>query len=155
METDICTEIKQTKPFTCLEQEAHISLGRTWAMLDHALSEALKPYNITPTQYNVLRILRGAGSEGLCRHEVMSRMIAAVPDATRLLDRLEALGLIRRERSTSDRRYVTTQITDEGLALVNTLDDPIEQIHRQQFRGFGEARLRQLIELLAQLRSNG
>lgn len=155
MESDICTEINQTKPFTCLEQEAHISLGRTWALLDHALSEALKPYNITPTQYNVLRILRGAGSDGLCRHEVMSRMIAAVPDGTRLLDRLEALGLIRRERSTSDRRYVTTQITDEGLALVNKLDEPIESIHRRQFSSFDEGKLRQLISLLGELRSNG
>lgn len=71
-------EIKQTRPFASREQEAYLSVGRTWSVLEHALSEALKPHGITPTQYNVLRILRGAGERGLCRSEVMERMIARV-----------------------------------------------------------------------------
>src|SRR5215212_5742803 len=91
-------EIKQTKPFTSLEHEAVLSLERTAAVLSHAFGELLKPYGVTPTQYNVLRILRGAGSTGLCRHEVRDRMVAQVPDVTRLLDRLEEMGLVERER---------------------------------------------------------
>jgi DNA-binding MarR family transcriptional regulator len=147
-------EIKQGRPFTCLEQEAHISLGRTWSMLDHALSEELKPHGITPTQYNVLRILRGAGEAGLCRNEVMQRMITQVPDATRLLDRMESAGLIKRERDSEDRRYVTTRITDQGRQLVNTLDEPIERLHRQHFGELSEGDLRELIQLLGRLRES-
>lgn len=84
MNTRLRDEIKQTR-FSSLEQEAYLSLGRTWAVLEHATAEALKPHGNTPTQYNMLRILRGAGEKGLCRSEVMERMIARVPDATRLL----------------------------------------------------------------------
>lgn len=145
-------EIRQTRPFTCLEQEAHLSIGRTWAALDHAVAEALKPYGITPTQYNVLRILRGAGAEGLCRAEVRERMVAQVPDVTRLLDRMEAVGLIRRERSSVDRRYVTTRITEAGLGLVGELDRPIVEIHRRHLGHLGAEDLGVLIELLGRVR---
>jgi DNA-binding MarR family transcriptional regulator len=89
MSTDLRDEIKHRRPFSSLEQEAHLSLGRTWALLEHAVADALKPYQVTPTQFNVLRILRGAGEQGLCRSEIVDRMIAPVPDATRLLDRME------------------------------------------------------------------
>ena len=82
------------------------------------MAEALKPHGVTPTQYNVLRILRGSGEEGLCRSEIMERMIARVPDATRLLDRMEGAGLIERERSQVDRRFVTTRITEEGRRVL-------------------------------------
>lgn len=146
-------EIKQTRPFATLEQEAYLSLGRTWAVLEHALSEALKPHGITPTQYNVLRILRGAGEKGLCRSEVMERMIAQVPDATRLLDRLEAGGMIARERSSEDRRFVTTLITKKGLQLLGELDEAILDLHRRQFAGVDEKGLRALIELLGLVRA--
>lgn len=153
MNTQLREEIQQTRPFASLEQEAFLSLGRTWAVLDHAFSEAVKPYGITPTQYNVLRILRGAGEKGLCRAAVMERMIAKVPDATRLLDRMEAAGLIERERDTADRRFVTTRITGEGLRLLAQLDEPVQALHRQHFSVLDEAELGTLIELLGRVRA--
>src|SRR5947208_2507840 len=108
MPSNLRAEIKQTKPFASLEEEALLSIQRTAAVLDHWIDDALKPYGITPTQYNVLRILRGAGKLGLCRNEVRDRLVAQVPDVTRLLDRLEESSLIERERGTSDRRLVAT-----------------------------------------------
>lgn len=146
-------EIKQTRPFATLEQEALLSIERTAAVLGHQLAEALKPHGITPTQYNVLRILRGAGEAGLCRHEVRDRLVAQVPDVTRLLDRLETAGLIIRQRESDDRRYVTTRITPAGLALLEELDSGICQIHRNQLGHLGEERLRDLIDLLAAARA--
>lgn len=154
MSTRLRDEIKQTRPFASLEQEAYLSLGRTWALLEHATAEALKPHGITPTQYNVLRILRGAGEKGLCRNEVMERMIARVPDATRLLDRMEAAGLIARERSREDRRFVTTRITEEGLGLLAALDDAVVELHRRQFATLDGEALRGLIDLLGLLRES-
>lgn len=152
MSTRLRDEIRQTRPFASLEQEAFLSLGRTWAVLDHAFAEALKPHGITPTQYNVLRILRGAGRNGLCRAEVMQRMIAKVPDATRLLDRMEAADLIQRERDTGDRRFVTTRITAEGERLLAALDEPVLALHRAHFAELNEAELGTLIELLGRVR---
>ncbi len=155
MSNGLRDEIKQTRPFASLEQEAYLSLGRTWAVLEHAVSETLKPHGITPTQYNVLRILRGAGPKGLCRSEVMDRMISRVPDATRLLDRMEAAGLITRERSSEDRRFVTTRVSEEGLRLLAELDQVIEDLHQRQFTTLDEQGLRGLIELLGLVRTPG
>jgi DNA-binding MarR family transcriptional regulator len=152
MNAHLRDEIKQTRPFGSLEQEAYLSLGRTWAVLEHTVSEALKPHGITPTQYNVLRILRGAGEKGLCRSEVMDRMIAQVPDATRLLDRMEAAGLIVRERSTEDRRFVAARVTEAGLELLSELDEVIQDLHRRQFGGVDEEGLRTLIDVLERAR---
>src|SRR5688500_6505434 len=135
MATHLKAEIKQGKPFGSRAQEAHLSIGRTAASLEHAVSEALKPHGITPTQYNVLRILRGAGPSGLCRNEVSCRMIARVPDVTRLLDRMEAVGLIQRCRDEEDRRFVTTRISEEGLRLVDELHEPMMELHQQHFAG--------------------
>jgi DNA-binding MarR family transcriptional regulator len=147
-------EIKQTRPFSSPEQEAFLSLGRTWAVLEHAMAEALKPHGITPTQYNVLRILRGAGEAGLCRSEIIERMIARVPDATRLLDRMEAVDLVERERSEEDRRFVTTRITEAGLRLLVELDATILELHQRQFAALDETGLRTLIDLLALARAS-
>lgn len=152
MSTGLRDEIKQTRPFGSLEQEAYLSLGRTWSVLEHGAAEALKPHGITPTQYNALRILRGAGREGLCRSEVMERMVARVPDATRLLDRLESAGLIARERSNEDRRFVSTRITAEGRRMLAKLDEPIQALHRQQFAKLNESDLRRLVKLLGAAR---
>ena len=145
-------EIKQMRPFTNLEQEAFLSVGRTWAILDHEMAEALKPHGVTPTQYNVLRILRGSEGEGLCRSEIMERMIARVPDATRLLDRMEGAGLIERERSQVDRRFVTTRITEEGRRVLERLDEAVPELHRRQFSALDEDELRTLIDLLGRVR---
>ncbi|HEX2090813.1 MAG TPA: MarR family transcriptional regulator [Longimicrobiaceae bacterium] len=152
MPTRLQDEIRQSKPFASLEQEAYLNLERTAAVLGHAFAEALKPYGVTPTQYNVLRILRGAGEEGLCRSEVRERLVSQVPDVTRLLDRLEAVGLVERRRGTDDRRFVTTRITPEGLRLLAELDGPIEQIHRNRLGHLGRENLRTLIELLSAAR---
>jgi DNA-binding MarR family transcriptional regulator len=145
-------EIKQTKPFASLEQEAHLSLERSAAVIGHAFAEALKPFGVTPTQYNVLRILRGAGDAGLCRNEVRERLIAQVPDVTRLLDRLEEMQLIERERDGTDRRMVVARITRDGLRLLVRLDDPVQDIHRRQLGHMDMQQLQQLIDLLAEVR---
>lgn len=149
MSSDLRDEIKQNKPFASPEQEAHLNLERTTAVLGHAFAEALKRFDITPTQYNVLRILRGAGKSGLCRNEVRDRMIAQVPDVTRLLDRLEDAGLIERARQTSDRRQVLTLITQKGLDLLEELDAPVVAMHKRALGHMTPAQLRQLTELLA------
>jgi DNA-binding MarR family transcriptional regulator len=146
-------EIKQTKPFATLEQEAMLSIQRTDAVLGYTIIEALKPFGVTPTQYNVLRILRGARPSGLCREDIRLRLIAQVPDVTRLLDRMEEAGLVDRERDTADRRLVTTRITAKGLRLLEDLDAPLKKAHEGQLGHMNKAELRTLIALLAKARS--
>jgi DNA-binding MarR family transcriptional regulator len=148
MKSSLRAEIKQQKPFDSLEQEVHLNLERTTAVLSHAFAEALKPFDITPTQYNVLRILRGAGPAGLCRNDVRDRMVSQVPDVTRLMDRLEESGLIERERSAADRRQVASRITAKGLAVLSALDAPVVGIHKEQLGHMSATQLRTLAELL-------
>jgi DNA-binding MarR family transcriptional regulator len=155
MPTTLRVEIKQTKPFRSLEQELALSIARSAALLEHEASEWLRPHGLTTTQYNALRILRGAGDAGLCRNEVRDRLVARVPDATRLLDRLEAMGLVAREREGDDRRFVTTRITPAGLELLNRLDGPVDELHARQFGHLGRHKLRTLIALLAEARDRG
>lgn len=149
------TELKQSRPFESLEQEATLAIARTAAVLEHALAEALKPHGITPTQYNALRILRGAGSEGLCRNEVRDRLVAQVPDATRLLDRLEQMGLIVRAREGTDRRFVRNRITPAGLELVERLNDTLLELHARRLGHLGAEKLRTLVDLLEEARASG
>jgi DNA-binding MarR family transcriptional regulator len=148
-------EIKQTRPFRHVGEEAYLSLVRTAAMLEHRVSQALKPHGLTATQYNVLRILRGAGAEGLCRNEVGERLVTAVPDVTRLLDRMEQMGLISRERGTVDRRYVTTRLSKKGAELVNKLDAHVAAMHEQQLGHLDKRSLKTLVDLLALVRERG
>jgi DNA-binding MarR family transcriptional regulator len=146
-------ELKQNKPWRSLEEEAALNVARTSAVLEHALAQALKPFDITQTQYNVLRILRGAGDAGLCRNEVGARLIRRVPDVTRLLDRMEQMALIARVRGNDDRRYVSTHITAKGLAIVDRLDKEICAIHRQHLGHLDKAQLEQLVSLLTLARN--
>lgn len=146
-------ELKMTKPFRSLEEEAILSIARTAALLEHAGSEALKPFDLTLTQYNVLRILRGAGEPGMCRNEVGQRLVTRVPDVTRLLDRMEASGLIFRHRGGADRRYVSTRITDKGLKLLEKIDRELPAIHARQLGHVAQKRLRELIDLLQDVRN--
>ena len=141
-------EIKQTKPFASPAQEALLSIERTAAVFRHQLGEALKPLGVTPTQYNVLRILRGAGAAGLCRHEVRDRLIAQVPDVTRLLDRMEEAELIVRERDSPDRRLVSTRITRAGLQLLERADRRVREVEAEQIGHLDDDQLRTLIHLL-------
>jgi DNA-binding MarR family transcriptional regulator len=145
-------ELKQAKPFGSLEQEAMLSIARSAAVLEHGLADALRDFGVTQAQYNVLRILRGAGSAGLCRYEIRDRLIAQVPDVTRLLDRLEDQGLVGRERDTGDRRVVTTMITRKGQTLLAQIDAPLADFHRRQLGHLSRAKLRTLIDLLAEAR---
>jgi DNA-binding MarR family transcriptional regulator len=141
-------EIIQQQSFQSLEQEALLNLLRTADMLMQRLAAVLKPYGLSHSQYNVLRILRGAGVDGLACREIGARMITRDPDITRLLDRIEARGLVTRTRDQKDRRVVTARITPEGLRLLEQLDGPVEEVDRRQLAHLGERRLRSLIQLL-------
>jgi DNA-binding MarR family transcriptional regulator len=152
MDSELRTELRQTKPFRRLEAEAMASVLRTAAVLDHALGEALKPFSVTLTQYNVLRILRGAGPHGLCGRDVGERLISRVPDVPRLLDRMEEMGLIHRERDPHDRRHVTARVTQEGLRVLEEATPILEQIEQDRFSGCGEEALRSLVQALASVR---
>ncbi len=145
-------ELKQSRPFDQLEEEVHVSVARTAAVLERQFAQVLKPFGLTPTQYNVLRILRGAGSNGLCRNEVGERLVRPVPDVTRLLDRMEEMKLVSRERGGSDRRFVTTRVTRDGLDLLARLDARIADMHARQLGHVDQRRLRTLIETLTAIR---
>src|ERR1700737_5396097 len=134
------------------EEAAFLELLRTTDMLSRGLVKVLKIEDLSGTQYNVLRILRGA-PEGLACGEIASRMITRDPDVTRLLDRLEKRGLISRCRETKDRRTVMARITSDGLKLVTRLDEPVQSAHRKQLGHLGRERLRTLTELLRESRS--
>jgi DNA-binding MarR family transcriptional regulator len=142
---------RQRRP-PCPEEMAFLDLLRTTDMLSRGLVEILKAEDLSSTQYNVLRILRGA-PEGLPCGEIASRMITRDPDITRLLDRMEKRGLISRCRETKDRRMVMARITPEGLKLLGRLDEPVEEGHRRQLGHLGRDRLRALTELLQVARS--
>ena len=152
MPSQLQAELKQKKPFKSLKEEAHLSIQRTAALLEHAFETALKSHEITATQYNVLRILRGSEPDGLCRNEVGARLVRQVPDVTRLLDRLEDAKLISRLRGGKDRRYVTTRITKAGLRLLDQMDHRIDEIHQEQLGHVGDAQLRKLVTLLDAIR---
>ncbi len=145
-------EIRQTKPFGSVEEEAFLNLGRTFEVLQEKVTGLLKGYQLTPTQYNMLRILRGAGPDGLTCSQATGRLLTPDPDVTRLLDRMEARHLIARERSREDRRVVITRITAEGLALAAEIDRPLTDLLRILMGRAGRDRLTELIDILEALR---
>ena len=153
MVSQLQAEIKQNKPFAKLEHEAILGLLRTAAVVGHANDEALRQYGITSTQFNVLRILRGAGDVGLCGREIGERMITKVPDVPRLLERLEKAGLIGRVRDEKDRRHVTARISAKGLELVEQILDAGETEMEKRFSLLSEEQLRVLIEALDTIRA--
>ena len=152
MGKSIQAEIRQTKPFSSLEDEALVALQRTADRLHWRLSEMLKAHGLSPTQYNALRILRGAGDEGRACCEIAERMINRDPDITRLVDRLERRGLVVRSREGRDRRVITTRITPAGLELLRALDGPVEEFNRKMLGPMGEQQLQTLIRLLESAR---
>lgn len=139
------------KPASPPEQDAFVTLQRAAARLMDGVAELLKPYGLRPPQYNVLRILRGAHPEQLNCREIAARMITREPDLTRLLDRLEAAGLVTRTRQSPDRRIVLVGITASGLELLRQLDAPVLALHRSQFAALGPSRLTILARLLRRL----
>jgi DNA-binding MarR family transcriptional regulator len=146
-------ELKQTRPFASLEAEAYINLLRTAHALSRPIEQVLNSAGLSSPQYNVLRILRGAGADGLACGEIGERMIARDPDITRLLDRLEKHGLIRRARDQQDRRVITARITNAGLRILRELDGPVRAVHRRQFGHMSRRRLVALIGLLEEARA--
>ncbi len=152
MRKSIQAEIHQSKPFSSLEEEALIALQRTADRLQWRLSEMLKAHGLSPTQYNALRILRGARDEGRACSEIADRMVNRDPDITRLVDRLERRGLVVRSREGRDRRVITTRITPAGLELLQTLDRPIEEFNQKMLGPMGEQQLQTLIRLLESAR---
>ncbi len=146
-------EIKQTRPFAAPSQEATIALMRTADLVRRSIASVIEPYGITPQQYNVLRILRGAGADGLPTLEIAERMIEQTPGITRLIDRLEAKKLVRRVRCEKDRRQVFCHITDEGLSVLAELDRPIRDAEDASLTTLSERQLTQLLSLLERARN--
>ena len=155
MVTTLRDEIKQNKPFESLEQEAQLNIIRTGSLLLDDVEQFLKPYGVTATQYNVLRILRGAHPAGLCRNELRDRMLTRMPDVTRLLDRMEEVGLVARSRENEDRRMVRTHITAAGMKILDDVNDAAQQEQKRRFQSLNETQLKTLIELLTVVRQSG
>lgn len=155
MISELKDDLKQNKPFPSLHEEAQLNILRTAGVMNDEFSPVLKPYGITGTQYNVLRILRGAEPDGLCRNEVRERLINRMPDATRLLDRMETAGLVTRSREEDDRRMVRTRITPHGRQIVDALDAPVIAQHEQQLGHLSIEELEILIRLLTKARNPG
>lgn len=149
----ILQELRQRRPFDFVEEEAFLNVYRTADVLAQQLLKLLKTFNLSLTQYNILRILRGAGGEGLTCSEIGSRLLTPDPDITRLLDRLEKRKVLVRSRGRKDRRCVTIHITDEGLSTLSQLDGPIRALQVEIFRPLDEPKLRQLIALLETVRA--
>ncbi len=153
MTRDIKTELKQTRPFRNLAEEAFVALMRTADQLQWKGAELMKRFDISPTQYNALRILRGAGPQGLPCSEIGERMVTRDSDITRLLDRLEKRKLTQRCRETKDRRVIMARITSAGLDLLKKMDGPVEDFHRNLLGKLGEPRLREMLRVLEDARS--
>ena len=153
--TALQQEIKQTRPFTSLEEEVYLSLRLTSQLMDEPWGRFLrKTEGISPSQYNLLRILRGAGVDGRTMGEIAERMINRDPDVTRLADRTVKLGLARRDREETDRRIVKLFITQRGLDMLERLDDQVQVFMKQILSGLGPKRLKELRDLLTAARTS-
>lgn len=146
-ESSIQREIKQTRPFGSIRQEAIIGLLRTASVARRQIEAAIQPHGITGQQYNVLRILRGAGGP-LPTMEVAERMIEPEPGITRMFERLERKGLVRRERCVDDGRRMLCSITDEGTKILADLDAVVSELDEEILRNLTESQIGQLISLL-------
>lgn len=146
--SNLRTEIKQAQPFSTPEEEALLNLIRTSDCLQRAFHHGTREWGVTSTQYNVLRILRGALPNGLACAAIGARMVAAESDITRLLSRLKALKLIRQHRDPQDRRVVLTQITGAGVKLLHEMDPLIRRLPANLLGHLSAAELRDLIRLL-------
>jgi len=152
MATRLQDEIKQTKPFARPGDEALLSIVRTASVLEHAMNETLRPFGLTMTQYNVLRILQGAGAAGLCGREIGERLVSRVPDVSRLLDRMADAGLVSKERDSADRRHVTTRITARGRRLLADATPALVQAEGGRMERLSARSVRALIEALELIR---
>ena len=148
----IQSEIKQKRPFRSRQQEAVIALMRTADVVRRRVAAVLEPSGVTPQQYNVLRIILGAGESGIPTLDIADRMIERTPGITRLLDRLEAKRLVRRQRCPTDRRQVLCWITASGLRLLKELQEPVDRADHEAIGSLAAGNLEQFIELLEAVR---
>lgn len=153
MDSVLARELRQGKPFANLEEEVFLNVLRTGDALLQREVEVLRTEGLGFAQYNVLRILRGAGENGASCGDIAERMVNRDPDLTRLLDRLEAGGLVERSRRETDRRVVVAKITRKGRGVLDRLDGKVADTHRQQLRHMSREQLRTLAELLALART--
>lgn len=149
----LADELRMSKPFASLEEEAMLSMFKTAQAAEGLTAELLKESEVSPAQYNVLRILRGSDA-GLPCGEIADRMITKDPDVTRLLDRLHGQGLVSRERWERDRRVVRAKITAQGLKLLDEMERPLRTARQRLFSGFTEEELVILIRQLERVRQN-
>lgn len=154
MSPTIARDIKQNKPFPSKSEEAAVTLLRTADVLRRVIGTVIEPHGITSQQYNVLRILRGAGERGLPTLEIAERMIESTPGITRLIDRLETKKLVSRERCLTDRRQVFCRITASGLSLLSALDAPVIEAADSALGVLKKTELASLIDLLDRTRAH-
>lgn len=145
-------ELRKKRPFDVPEEEAFLNLARTLESLAAPFEQLFRSRGISGSQYNVLRILRGVGGEGLPCSEIAAQMVSRDPDITRLVDRLEKAGLVERVRVARDRRVILVRVTPAGLKLVNELDRPLIELHRKQMGHMTRAELTELSRLLVKAR---
>lgn len=146
------SEIKKKQPFASPEQEALLNLLRTSDQIQNRLGKFFRDFGLTPSQYNVLRILRGEAKPLPCL-EIVERMIQTVPAMTGLIDRLEQQELVARQRCTQDRRVIYVQLTEKGRELLDQIDRPIEKLQKELLGHLSRADLKSLSELLTKARS--
>lgn len=154
MVSGLAKELGKKHPFTVPAEEAFLNILRTCSMLTAQSNRVLREKGLAEPSYNILRILRGAGAEGRCGFEIADQLVAQVPDMTRLIDRLEKLGLLERKRVDQDRRLVRCFITAEGLRVLKELDQPLMEIHKKQFGRLTKQQIEQINELMVALRAS-
>ncbi len=146
-------ELKKNKPFESSEQEAILNVLRTNDQYQIRFSRLFRPYGLTPSQYNILRILRGEGAP-LPILEIANRTITVVPGITGLIDRLEKEGFVVRERCAKDRRVIYVALTDKGRSTLSALDGPLEELHKKLIGHLSRSELKELIRLLEKARED-
>jgi DNA-binding MarR family transcriptional regulator len=151
--TPLQREIRQRKPFASVAQEGVVSVMRTADLLRRGMAALVEPLGITVQQFNVLRILRGGGPDGLPTLDVAARMVEETPGITRLLDRLERKGLVRRQRCPKDRRQHLCWITQQGLDLLASLDEPVVTRSHEMLKGLNRDEQAALVRLLDHVRA--
>jgi DNA-binding MarR family transcriptional regulator len=150
--TRLQTEIQQTKPFLSPRQEAYLALQRTTDLASRPVEKVFARWGLTPEQYNVLRILRGAEPKGLPTLEIGRRMITRASNVTRIIDRLESKGLVDRKRETQDRRVVRIRIAGAGLSLLDEMQDAVFTAAQGSINGLSESEAEKLVGLLEKVR---
>jgi DNA-binding MarR family transcriptional regulator len=145
---------KQNLIFRNIAQEVYLSLVISSSQLSYDVDILMRKHGLTQPQYNVLRILRGAGQDGLGRNEIRERLVTSMPDVTRLLDRMEVAGLISRRQCEVDRRQMRTTLTARGTKLVRKLDAPLDNLHHEHVAGIQESELKTMLTVLSKLRAN-